>query len=265
MTGAVALTPAHLAFLGRRVIFPWPMIDRFRQGGPAMIRLLTATLVMAGFCAAALPAGAQEPANPKPLGTWVRWANGCKSVIEIKPDRLHYALYSKEEGFTLSTNADYLVTRDGMLIGAIRMHKGAKQEKDKDPLEGRLFMCHFSLDTDSLIISQLEELKTTTKWTSNVNEFIEGKYHRVQGKNDLSQGKGAPERSEAKQAKCDQSPSPKSSAERRNTASSDPNRRMRDLLNASEQSGPLEYDWKSIWIFDEPSQLTPERVHGGIQ
>ena len=50
-----------------------------------------------------------------------------------------------------------------------------------------------------------------------------------------------------------------------NLYSSDPNRRIHELLNTSEDYRQLEYEWERIWFTDEPSHMTPERVHGGIQ
>lgn len=50
-----------------------------------------------------------------------------------------------------------------------------------------------------------------------------------------------------------------------NIYSSDPNRRVRELLNNSEDLRQIEYEWERIWFTDEPSHMTPERVHGGIQ
>jgi hypothetical protein len=50
-----------------------------------------------------------------------------------------------------------------------------------------------------------------------------------------------------------------------NIYSSNPNRRMRELMNTSEDLRTMEYEWERIWFTDEPSHLTPERVHGGIQ
>ena len=50
-----------------------------------------------------------------------------------------------------------------------------------------------------------------------------------------------------------------------NAYSSDPNRRMHELLNQSEDLRQVEYEWERIWLTDEPSHMTPERVHGGIQ
>lgn len=42
-------------------------------------------------------------------------------------------------------------------------------------------------------------------------------------------------------------------------------RRMNELLKSSEQSGPTEYDWGGNGFTEQPSRLTPERTHGGIQ
>jgi hypothetical protein len=50
-----------------------------------------------------------------------------------------------------------------------------------------------------------------------------------------------------------------------NAYSSDPNRRMNELLNNSEDLRQIEYEWERIWFNDQPSHMTPERVNGGIQ
>jgi hypothetical protein len=50
-----------------------------------------------------------------------------------------------------------------------------------------------------------------------------------------------------------------------NIYSGDPNRRMRELLNNSEDLRQIELEWERIWFVDQPSHMTPERVHGGIQ
>lgn len=50
-----------------------------------------------------------------------------------------------------------------------------------------------------------------------------------------------------------------------NIYSSDPTRRIFELLNTSEDLRQVEYEWERIWFTDQPSHLTPERVHGGIQ
>jgi hypothetical protein len=50
-----------------------------------------------------------------------------------------------------------------------------------------------------------------------------------------------------------------------NIYSSDPNRRILELLNNSEDLRQIEYEWERIWFTDHPSSLTPERVSGAIQ
>lgn len=49
-----------------------------------------------------------------------------------------------------------------------------------------------------------------------------------------------------------------------NIYSSDPNRRVNELLNQSEDLRQIQYEWERIWFTDQPSHLTPERVHGGL-
>ncbi|HMC64535.1 MAG TPA: hypothetical protein VKI65_06325 [Gemmataceae bacterium] len=50
-----------------------------------------------------------------------------------------------------------------------------------------------------------------------------------------------------------------------NAYSSDPNRRVHQLLNNSEDLRQIENEWERIWFMDQPSHMTPERVHGGMQ
>jgi len=46
---------------------------------------------------------------------------------------------------------------------------------------------------------------------------------------------------------------------------SDPNTRMESMLHDSENLRQIRAEWRRIWMNDQPSHLTPERVHGGIQ
>jgi len=50
-----------------------------------------------------------------------------------------------------------------------------------------------------------------------------------------------------------------------NIYSSEPNIRMEQLLNNSEDFRQIGYEWRRIWFTDHPSALTPERVSGHIQ
>jgi hypothetical protein len=50
-----------------------------------------------------------------------------------------------------------------------------------------------------------------------------------------------------------------------NAYSSDPNRRIVELLNQSEDLRQIENEWERIWFTDHPSHLTFERVDGGLQ
>jgi hypothetical protein len=49
-----------------------------------------------------------------------------------------------------------------------------------------------------------------------------------------------------------------------NQYSSDPNVRMNQLMNQSEDFRQIGQEWRRFWFNDQPSHLTPERIHGGI-
>jgi len=49
-----------------------------------------------------------------------------------------------------------------------------------------------------------------------------------------------------------------------NIWSPDPNERMAQLLNTSEGLRQIKDEWNRFWFLDQPSHLTPIRVHGGI-
>jgi polysaccharide export outer membrane protein len=60
-------------------------------------------------------------------------------------------------------------------------------------------------------------------------------------------------------------PAPKKGA-KANDYSTDPtNLRIHQMLDRSEDLRGITEQWRKFWIIDQPSDLTPERVHGGIQ
>jgi hypothetical protein len=50
-----------------------------------------------------------------------------------------------------------------------------------------------------------------------------------------------------------------------NVYSSDPNQRIKQLLNQSEDIRTIREEWERIWFTDHPSHLTPDRIDGAIQ
>ena len=47
--------------------------------------------------------------------------------------------------------------------------------------------------------------------------------------------------------------------------SSDPQRRVRQLINTSEDLRQIENEWERFWFTDHPSHLSFERVDGALQ
>lgn len=43
-----------------------------------------------------------------------------------------------------------------------------------------------------------------------------------------------------------------------------PNRRAEQLVNTSEDLRLLLQEWERFWQIDQPSHMTPYRVHGGV-
>jgi hypothetical protein len=50
-----------------------------------------------------------------------------------------------------------------------------------------------------------------------------------------------------------------------NIYSPEPDVRVRQLLNNSEDLRQIGLEWQRIWFTDHPSHLTPERIDGAIQ
>jgi hypothetical protein len=46
---------------------------------------------------------------------------------------------------------------------------------------------------------------------------------------------------------------------------SDPNERMKELLNQSEDLRQIQHEWQRIWFADQPSHRTPEQVDRNVQ
>jgi hypothetical protein len=49
-----------------------------------------------------------------------------------------------------------------------------------------------------------------------------------------------------------------------NMWASDPNTRLQEELNVSEDLRQVQKEWERFWMIDQPSHMTPTRVHGGI-
>ena len=50
-----------------------------------------------------------------------------------------------------------------------------------------------------------------------------------------------------------------------NRYSSDPNRRMQELMYESENLRQIQGEVERFWMNDQPSHLTPDRTHGGVR
>jgi hypothetical protein len=144
--------------------------------------------VLALLAATAAPLRAYEEVE-KPIGTWTRTTmvddQQVRVRIEVKADTIRCTARAAKGLVTetLTVEADYFITRDGVVMGMVplgkKTAKAADKEALKDTLKERGFMCRFKLDKHGLVIS---ELVAGGDIEENVKKVLEGKYRKVEEK-----------------------------------------------------------------------------------
>jgi hypothetical protein len=143
-----------------------------------MARYTRAVLAAASLLALAAPSQAQHEHAQKLQGTWVRMAEGCKVKLEVKPDHLRCTM-TTEEGMAISVDADYVVSKDGILLGLLRTPV-APNAADVDAVDRRLFHFLFSAEDRSLTIKDV--CYKDSHDGDKMKGVLEGKYHRTEAK-----------------------------------------------------------------------------------
>lgn len=130
-----------------------------------------ALVVLALAFVGTMPAGADDKAAAKkPCGVWKKTAGDNTLTLDIKPDSLKFTLAIGDN--TIETEADYSVTKDGVLFG--RLNKVAKKGAGDGPEEGALFSFRFTVDKDTLTLS---DLKSTAE-SAEAKELVQGEYKK---------------------------------------------------------------------------------------
>ena len=138
-----------------------------------MARWTTVALGMLILVVSATPAADEKDAGKKkPLGTWKRTAGDNSITFTIRGDTLHSVL--KAGANTLEIDADYGVSKDGVLFGRISKVK----KKGDGPSEGDLFSFRFKTDNDTLTVSELK----TPNDSAEAKELVQGEYQKQKGK-----------------------------------------------------------------------------------
>lgn len=136
-----------------------------------MTRWATTALALTLFCAAPLAAADEVK---KPMGTWTKKEGDFMVTFQIKADGMHVTL--KGEGDRkIDVDADYGVTKDGVLFG--RVNK-CKKEGAEGPEEGDLFSFRFKVEKDKMTISDL----TAHKISDEAKKLVEGDYAKEKEK-----------------------------------------------------------------------------------
>ena len=135
-----------------------------------MLRGVTLALATGLLVLAAAPAADKTAAKPaaKHIGTWSKSVDDTTITFAVKPEVLLITLKRGEQ--KLEAEADYAVTKDGVLFGRIR-----KVTKDIDggPAEGDLFSFRVKHDKDKVVLS---DLKGTHGGGDEARNLVEGEY-----------------------------------------------------------------------------------------
>jgi hypothetical protein len=218
-----------------------------------MTRYIPAVLAAATLLALTAPTHAQTERNQKLLGTWTRHSDGCKVKLDIKPEVLRCTV-TIAEGYAITVEADYVVSKDGVLLGIVRgpkTPKAAKKDDDDDPLSKRLFYLQLSADEKSLLVSNLNY---GDNGDDKTKEVLEGKYHRTESKHPTTRPSAQYLQHPPDYCAPATDPSPARTKKKRSALN--PDCRTSEVLPPCPELPQI-----------EPGQLpvTPERVHGGIQ
>jgi hypothetical protein len=226
-------------------------------------------------------------ADESPLvGTWTHRADDHKVRLEIKPESLRCTL-TGGEGISGSVNADYVASKDGVVLGIIRAGKAEKKGDGPEDLNKRLFFFRIAVDDKSLVIS---DLNYAGELGDKMKPLIEGKYRRLENKN-ATRARASVQQGTSDSllfgmgVNSDAGLSGSVILNERNFDVNQPPTGVDDFLNGKafrgaaqetrvepvpgtqlqRYSGSMQQEWERIWSPGPPSHLTPERVHGGIQ
>ena len=134
-------------------------------------------LPVAALCLMTLAAnqGLAQGSSAKPVGTWERSTKEGHFLLTIKEDRLHIR-FEKSNERTTTVDADYSVSRDGILFGVVIFaEKDLGSDEDREVKSDLPFCCRYRVDGDELTIRD-------GKITDGDLDKLAGRYHRVEEK-----------------------------------------------------------------------------------
>ena len=116
-----------------------------------VVVVLAVEYASSGQKTADAPGAKKEGALKRPEGTWRRTVGDDKLVFHIRKHVLHFKLVAGDK--TVSSAADYSVTKDGILFGRIsKIEAGG----DNGPKPGILFSFRYAVKDGTLTISDYQ-------------------------------------------------------------------------------------------------------------
>ncbi len=110
----------------------------------------------------------EPPTSRKPLGTWQKKFEENQIQFEVKPDTFRVTVTTPD--VTIEADADYAVTKDGILFGVIR--KVDKKGICAGPMEGDLFSFRYTVNNNVLTIKDLHGTDN-----EEAKQLLQGEYH----------------------------------------------------------------------------------------
>lgn len=135
-----------------------------------MVRVKTVALATLFLFVGSMP-GAEEKAQAKEkiIGTWTHTVGEHTITFTFKGDTLQALM--KGEGNGIRIDADYGVSKDGVLFGRINK---VEQEGNNGGSEGDLFSFRFKVNDANMTVSDLK----TSRENDQSKDLVEGDYKK---------------------------------------------------------------------------------------
>ena len=139
-----------------------------------MFRCATVVLLTAVAFAPAADKPATAEKTNKPAGTWTRTVNEFTVTFKFEAHNKMVIEVAKNDAESLTVDAAYGVTDDGVLFGYTT--KVEKKGTEEGPEKGDLFSFAYKIEGDSLTVSDLNGSKPPS---DPARQLIQGEYKRM--------------------------------------------------------------------------------------
>jgi hypothetical protein len=125
------------------------------------------------------------------VGTWTHTAtvddHEVKVTLDLTANTIHCTIRTKEGSatWTLTVEADYVLSRDGVVVGILAPGKASPKEK-KDDSKERTFTCRITAEKDGIVVSDVAQ---GGGYEEQAKKVLEGRYRKSEGKTATARSK----------------------------------------------------------------------------